>query len=342
MGRVGTLAAALLVAGFVAGCTGSPEASSTPAAVVANADTGFATAQDGTRISYRDWGGQGLALVLLTGLGDTAAIYDDLASRLVDRYRVVGITRRGFGESGKPADGYDYTTRVSDDLAVLAELGIDEAVFVGHGIAGDELLALAADHPDRTLGVVFLDAAFPIRTDPLDTPTCINDAGLWMPGWVVGPDDPVQSGIAQAERVFGFPLPPSFASEIEASYDFAGGVAQYTGSPGAIQAIDEYSSANPQNFGSVAVPALSVAAVSNTLSTALPWMTEGRVPDQDRAAAQACTDDVVVRDQQAQFAAVAAANPAIEAQQWEQTHTSLYLQQPERTVSTIKEWLAGR
>lgn len=339
---------AFVTAGLLAGCGSggstdpdpAPSAQPDTSAAAPEVATGFATAADGTRIAYRDWGGEGQPLVLLSGLGDTAAVYDDLAARLVGDHRVVGITRRGFGESGKPADGYDFATRIADDLAVLDELDIEQAVFVGHSVAGDELVGLAADHPDRTEGVVFLDAATPKPTASSDTPQCIEDAGLWIPGWVVGPADPVQSGIEQAERVFGFDLPEVFANEVEASYDFEGGTERYTGSPGAIASIERYRAANPPDYGSVAVPALSLAALSDTLQTSFPWMTEERIPEQDRMAAQDCTDDVVVPTQQANFDAVAAANPAIEAQQWQQTHHYLFLQQPDRTVAALREWLA--
>lgn len=338
----------ITAAGLFAGCGSSaaPGPSGTPSTPTLSATgtaypaTGTAIAADGTAIAYRDWGGDGPPLVLLTGLGDTAAVYDDLASRLVDDHRVVGVTRRGFGESGRTVEGYDYATRVADDLAVLDAVGIEQAVFIGHSIAGDELVVLAAEHPDRTAGVVFLDAAVPQRTRAMDLPPCIAQAELWIPGWVVGPDDPVQSGVEQAERVFGFPLPEVFATEVAASYVFDDGAQRYTGSPGARQAIEAFSSANPIDYARVGVPALSLAALSNTLQTALPWMTLEGIPEADRAEAQACTDESIVALQQAAFDAVAAANPAISAQLWEQAHHYLFLQQPDRTVAAIEDWLA--
>lgn len=335
---VAVVAAALLLGGCAGAGDQQPSAVPSPTLSPSSA-TGFATAADGTRISYRDWGGGGPTLVLLAGLGDTAAVYDDLASRLVDDYRVVGITRRGFGESDRPASGYDYATRVADDQVVLEQLRIDRAVFIGHSIAGDELVGLAGD--PRTAGLVFLDAAAAARPTSADTPDCVQAAQLWMPGWTTGQDDPVQAGIEQAQRVFGFPLPDSFAAEVEASYDFEGGTISYRGSPGAIQAIEQYSAAHPLDFTSVVVPALSIAALSDTLATSFPWMTDERVAEQDRDAAQACTDSTVVPAQRENMAAVAAANPGIESQRWDQTHHHLYLQQPERTAATIKDWLAG-
>ena len=306
---------------------------------VVEPDTGYAETADGTRISFRDWGGDGPPVVLLTGLGDTAAVYDDFASRLVDEYRVVGVSRRGFGESDQPVDGYDYATRTADDLAVLDHLDIDRAVFLGHSIAGDELVTLAAEHPSRTAGVVFLDAAGPTSEA---APDCVRRAELWMPGWEAGSDDPVQASIDQAEEIFGFAVPDSFRTAVEASFTFDGGNRTYTGSTGARQSIDEYSVANPQDYGTIAVPALSLAALSDTLQTAFPWMEDDRIPEPDRDDAQACTTDVVVPEQRATFDAIAVANPDIDAQLWEETHHYLFLQQPDRTVDAVKDWLQSK
>ncbi|MBC8072274.1 MAG: alpha/beta hydrolase [Deltaproteobacteria bacterium] len=105
-----------------------------------------------------DYGGQGAPVILLAGLGSTGHIFDDFAPRLTERHHVYAITRRGFGASSKPDDGYDVVTRVADDLAVLAALGLERTIWIGHSLAGDELTALAATHPSRVTMLVYLDA----------------------------------------------------------------------------------------------------------------------------------------------------------------------------------------
>jgi pimeloyl-ACP methyl ester carboxylesterase len=97
-------------------------------------------------------------MVLLTGLGDNAHVYDHFAYQWTGRFRVVGITRRGFGRSSKPAEGYDVDARARDDIAVLDQLRIPAAVFVGHSFAGDELSQLGAVYPARVKKLVYLDA----------------------------------------------------------------------------------------------------------------------------------------------------------------------------------------
>ena len=110
------------------------------------------------QLEVLDWGGSGEAIVVLTGLGNSAHIFDEFAYQFTDRFRVFGITRRGYGRSSKPAAGYDLDTRVADDIAVLDFLKINKAIFVGHSIAGVELSKLGAAYPDRVSKLVYLDA----------------------------------------------------------------------------------------------------------------------------------------------------------------------------------------
>jgi non-heme chloroperoxidase len=118
----------------------------------------FVKVAPGVQLEVLDFGGSGDAMVLLTGIGDNAHVYDDFAYQFTDFFRVIGITRRGFGASDQPAHGYDVRTRAHDDIAVLDALGIDKAVFVGHSIAGSELSQLGLAYPHRVDKLVYLDA----------------------------------------------------------------------------------------------------------------------------------------------------------------------------------------
>jgi non-heme chloroperoxidase len=118
----------------------------------------YVTVEPGVTLEVLDWGGTGLTMVLLAGLGDSAHVFDAFAHHFTDRFRVIGITRRGFGRSSQPALGYDLDTRARDDLAVLDALGIREAIFVGHSVAGTEMNKIAAEHPERVKVLVYLDA----------------------------------------------------------------------------------------------------------------------------------------------------------------------------------------
>lgn len=117
----------------------------------------FVTVAPEVRLEVLDWGGTGPTLVLLTGLGDNAHVFDDFAYQFNDRFHVIGITRRGFGKSSQPEDGYDIDTRARDVIAVLDHLRIRRAIFMGHSVAGTELNKLGTDYPDRVSKLVYLD-----------------------------------------------------------------------------------------------------------------------------------------------------------------------------------------
>ena len=74
---------------------------------------------DGMQLHYLDFGGTGPALLLLAGAGDSAHVFDDFAPRLTDAFRVLALTRRGFGESDRPATGYDTGTLAGDIAGFL-------------------------------------------------------------------------------------------------------------------------------------------------------------------------------------------------------------------------------
>jgi pimeloyl-ACP methyl ester carboxylesterase len=113
----------------------------------------------GVTLEVIDWGGTGAPMVLLTGLGDNAHVFDNFAQQFTGHFRVYGITRRGFLPSSQPRTGYDVARRAADDVAVLDALKIDRAIFVGHSLAGSELSALGRYHAGRVDKLVYLDAA---------------------------------------------------------------------------------------------------------------------------------------------------------------------------------------
>jgi pimeloyl-ACP methyl ester carboxylesterase len=120
---------------------------------------GFVTV-NGIKIEYLDWGGTGEPMVFLAGLGVTAHLYDEIAPQFANEFRVIGLTRRGFGASDKPNDGYDLPTLVSDVRQALDALGIDRAIVVGHSYGAQEAAAFATAFPERVSKVIYLDGAY--------------------------------------------------------------------------------------------------------------------------------------------------------------------------------------
>jgi len=110
------------------------------------------------QLEVLDWGGVGRPIVLLAGLGNTAHVLDDFAQKLRADGRVYGITRRGYGASSVPADGYDGDRLGEDVVIVLNALRLDRPVLIGHSVAGQELSLIGTRYPERVAGLVYLDA----------------------------------------------------------------------------------------------------------------------------------------------------------------------------------------
>ena len=121
------------------------------------------TVEPGVQLEVLDWGGSGRPLVFLSGLGDTAHVYNDFARRFTAKYHVYGITRRGFGASSKPepTDANYSADRLGEDVvAVLSALHLDRPVLVGHSIAGEELSWVGTHDPQKVAGLIYLDAGW--------------------------------------------------------------------------------------------------------------------------------------------------------------------------------------
>jgi pimeloyl-ACP methyl ester carboxylesterase/predicted glycosyltransferase len=78
--------------------------------------------------------------------------------------RVVTFDPRGNGRSDRPRDYAAYTRHevAADALAVLDATGTQRAIVVAWCDMGDSLI-LAAEHPQRVAGVVFIAPALPVR-----------------------------------------------------------------------------------------------------------------------------------------------------------------------------------
>jgi pimeloyl-ACP methyl ester carboxylesterase len=106
-------------------------------------------------------GGSGPAVVLLHGFGDTGDMWAPLATDLAKDHTVVVPDLRGMGLSSIPAGGYDKKTQAGDVRAVLASLGIEHSVVIGHDIGTMVAYAYAARYPQQTERLVVMDAPVP-------------------------------------------------------------------------------------------------------------------------------------------------------------------------------------
>ena len=117
----------------------------------------FVTVAPNIQLEVLDWGGSGQPVVLLTGYGNSAHVFDEFAEKLSETNRVYAITRRGFGYSTHASSGYDVQRLAQDVLNVLDSLKIASPVLAGHSYGGKEMTVLGK-LSDRIAGLVYLDA----------------------------------------------------------------------------------------------------------------------------------------------------------------------------------------
>jgi len=120
----------------------------------------FIEVEPNVKLEVLQWGGRGRAIVLLAGGGHTAHVFDEFATRLTQHYRVFGITRRGYGTSSVPQDGYSADRLGDDVLAVIERLKLQKPVLIAHSRGGAELSSISSRHPDKVAGVAYMDAAY--------------------------------------------------------------------------------------------------------------------------------------------------------------------------------------
>lgn len=101
--------------------------------------------------------GSGPVVVLLHGLGGNRLNFThSLAPRLSQHYRVIVVDRAGYGESPSARGDFTLNTQVAGITETLDQLGVRDALVVGHSLGGAVATALAINRRDlvRRLAMV--------------------------------------------------------------------------------------------------------------------------------------------------------------------------------------------
>src|SRR5712675_915986 len=106
-------------------------------------------------------GGQGPAVILLHGFGDTGDMWAPLAAVLVKDHTVIVPDLRGMGLSAHPDSGYTKANEARDIAGVMDALKVDKAQLVTHDIGNMVGYALAAQYRARITKWIVIDAPLP-------------------------------------------------------------------------------------------------------------------------------------------------------------------------------------
>jgi len=110
-----------------------------------------------TKISFTDQG-KGTAVVFLHGFLENKTMWDAFIPDLVKKNRIITIDLLGHGDS--ECLGYVHSMEDQADMvqAILHELKIRKAVFIGHSMGGYIALAFAELYPENIKGLVLLNS----------------------------------------------------------------------------------------------------------------------------------------------------------------------------------------
>ena len=117
---------------------------------------------DDTALAVTDTGGPGIPVVYLNGQFATQGYWRRVIADLGAGWRHITYDERGRGRKSKRSADYSFEAAVRDVDAVLAARAVDRpALLVGWSYGAVVGAHWAGRNPDRALGAVLVDGAFP-------------------------------------------------------------------------------------------------------------------------------------------------------------------------------------
>ncbi|MEN6670930.1 alpha/beta hydrolase [Psychrobacter sp. B38] len=111
---------------------------------------------------YYEVQGSGKPVVLIHGWPLSGRAWERQLPALVEAgYQVITYDRRGFGQSSKPWDGYDYDTLAQDLKALMDELDLNDATIVGFSMGGGEVARYLGKYGSQRVSKAVLASAVP-------------------------------------------------------------------------------------------------------------------------------------------------------------------------------------
>jgi pimeloyl-ACP methyl ester carboxylesterase len=118
------------------------------------------TAVNGVKLHYLA-AGKGETVMLLHGYAQTSHMWRPLMAELAKTHSVIAPDLRGFGQSDKPAQGYEKRAMAQDIHVLTASLGLRQVRLAGHDIGLMVAYAYAAQYPGEIARIALMDAFLP-------------------------------------------------------------------------------------------------------------------------------------------------------------------------------------
>ena len=111
---------------------------------------------NGITIAYSDQG-TGLPIVFLHAFPLNRTMWATQENALSSQFRIITIDLRGHGESDAPLRRYTLDQAADDVCALLDQLAIQQALFVGLSMGGYILLVFYRKYAARMKGLILAD-----------------------------------------------------------------------------------------------------------------------------------------------------------------------------------------
>jgi pimeloyl-ACP methyl ester carboxylesterase len=112
---------------------------------------------DGVPISYEVHGSGKPTLVFVHGWSCDRSYWDAQRIPLSKQYQIVTLDLAGHGQSGMGREAWTIASYGEDVAAVVKELGLEDAILIGHSMGGDVIVEAARHLPKRIKGLVMVD-----------------------------------------------------------------------------------------------------------------------------------------------------------------------------------------
>jgi pimeloyl-ACP methyl ester carboxylesterase len=116
---------------------------------------------DDTALAVTDTGGPGIPVLYLNGQFATQGYWRRVVAQLGTQWRHITYDERARGRKSKRSADYSFEAAVRDVDAVLAARGVERALLVGWSYGALVAAHWASRNPDRTVGAVLVDGAYP-------------------------------------------------------------------------------------------------------------------------------------------------------------------------------------